>query len=207
MKKLLCLFLATLLLIPVGTVALAVNAGATDALRVEESSNTTRAEASVETVDGATITGKAEVTFEFNNDGTATLIQNNVSVMTVNISADGTYLFTEVPAGDYNLFISIPGWTEYTVNDINVSENEDITILETTVIAGDVNHSGSIDLNDINLVLGAFGENVTDENINLDVDHDKNIGIGDISMILALGNYGEVSYSSSYLNNGYSEPY
>ena len=91
MKKLLCVILSILMLVPFGTAALTMSAGAVDEIRDEDSSNTSRAEASVENVDGATITGKVNVSFTFDNDGKVILKQGQTVVKIENITADGNY--------------------------------------------------------------------------------------------------------------------
>ena len=207
MKKFLSLLLVTLLLIPFGTAALALHAGAADTLKVEQSSNTAFAENSVESADGATITGKVEVPFSFNNDGKAVLKQGGNPVKIVNIAADGTYLFDPIVEGTYDLVVSIPGWTEFTVTNVEVSENEDVEIYDNLVFAGDVDNSGVIDIQDVATALTSLGNNVSTANISSDVDHDKNVNIGDISIILAADSYGQTAYTTAYFHNGWTHPY
>ena len=108
MKKLLCVVLAIMMLVPFGTAALAMNAGAVDTVKAEPSSNTACAEYSVESATGATISGKVNVPFTFNNDGRAILKQGGNPVKIVNIAADGTYLFEMLGEGTYDVVISIP---------------------------------------------------------------------------------------------------
>ena len=207
MKKLLCVILSVLLLVPFGTACLALNAGAADALRAEDSSNTARAEASVESSESAVITGKVNVPFAFNNDGRVILTQGEITVKIVNITADGTYTLSDIPVGNYNLTVSIPGWTEYSVKDITAGAGDDITIYHNTVIAGDVDHSGTVDIGDIAAACVSIGDTLSAQNIGADVDHDKTLALSDISLILADGNYGESGYTISFLNNGWSQTY
>ena len=207
MKKLLCVILSILMLVPFGTAALTMSAGAVDEIRDEDSSNTSRAEASVENVDGATITGKVNVSFTFDNDGVVILKQGQTAVKSVNITADGNYYLNDIPAGTYTLIVSIPGWTEYTVRDVAAHPGENITIYFNTVIPGDVDHSGTIDITDIGEAITTIGDALSSENIGADVDHDKVLGLSDLSIVLAEKNYGKSGYSISYLNNGWSNIY
>ena len=184
-----------------------MNAGAADTLRAEDASNTARAENSVESSESAVISGKVDVPFTFNNDGRVILTQGEIIVKIVNITADGTYVLSDIPVGNYNLTVSIPGWTEYSVKDITAGAGDDITIYHNTVIAGDVDHSGTIDIADVGEAILSIGGTLSDENIGADVDHDKTLGLSDISLVLADGNYGESGYTISFLNNGWSQTY
>ncbi|MBR0414753.1 MAG: hypothetical protein IJI67_06760 [Clostridia bacterium] len=207
MKKFLCIILAIMMLVPVGTAALAMNAGAEDVLKAEPVSNTASAENSAKNAEGATISGKVNVSFSFNNDGKATLLQGGHPVKVVNIAADGSYLFDKLSEGTYDLRISIPGWTENNVTSIDVAENEDVEICENVVFGGDVDQSGVIDVQDVAAALMNIGETVTSTNINSDVDHNKEVCLGDISVILATKNYGQSAFTSSYFNDGWTNPY
>ena len=206
MKKFLCIILAIMMLVPVGTAALALNAGAEDVLKAESVSNTASAENSVKNAEGATISGKVDVSFNFSNDGKATLLQGGHPVKVVNIAADGSYLFENLSEGTYDLRISIPGWTENNVTSIDVAENEDVEICENVVFGGDVDQNGIINVEDVAAACLNFGATVTNANINSDVDHDKDIGLGDVSVILATKNYGQEAFSSSYFNDGWTIP-
>ena len=207
MKKIICLLLVALLLVPFGTAALAANAGAAEAFRAESFSNTALADASAESTDGASITGKVNTSFEFNGDGKAVLTQNSTTVQSVDIAADGTYTLTALAAGEYDLLISVPGWTDYNVYDISVSEDETVEIYENTIIAGDVNKDNSIDIQDVAAVLQEVGKTVDTDNSGCDVNHDSYIDIADVTNILTEQNYLEKAYSSYWVNNGYSETY
>ena len=181
MKKILSLLLVALLVLSFSTVAFADNA--------------------------AYIRGKVDVPFTFNNDGKVILKQGDSAVKAVNIDEDGSYLLAGIPAGDYDLVVSIPGYTEFKVTDINVAAGDDIEIYYNTVIAGDVDNSGVIDINDVAEVVVQLGNNVTTENIGSDVDHNKDVNIGDISVVLAAENYGQEAFAISFMNNGWSNTY
>ena len=193
-----------IMLVSIGT---AFNAVAANAALAESYSNTALADSTAAGVDGASITGKVDVTFTFNGDGVAVLYKDGSEFERVDIGADGTYVFDELPAGLYNLLISIPGWTEYNVYDISVAENEQVEILESTVIAGDVDNSGEINLGDIALVLTNMGKASNDEIKGCDINHDGLIDIADVTNIVTENNFLEKAYSSYYINNGYSETY
>lgn len=207
MKKILCLLLVTLLLIPVGTASLAWNASAADAFMAEVPSNTASVGYSTESTDGATITGKVHVNFTFNNDGVVILKQGENTIQTANIAADGTYTLTNVPEGLFDLLISVSGWTDYNLYDIPVAAGNTYDIYENTIIAGDVNHDNVIDVTDINSTVMQVGSLTTTENIGCDINHDGVVDIADLSNILAESNYGESAYSSYYEMNGYTNPY
>ena len=196
-----------MMLVPFGTAALAMNAGAVDTVKAEPSSNTACAEYSVESATGATISGKVNVPFTFNNDGRAILKQGGNPVKIVNIAADGTYLFEMLGEGTYDVVISIPGWTDNTITSVDVSENEDVEISENVVYAGDVDKSGVIDVQDVATACMELGNTLSNTNIGSDVDHDKDINIGDISVILAAKNYGKSAFSNSFFNDGWSYTY
>lgn len=181
MKKILSLLLVALLVLSFSTVAFA-----------EET---------------ASIQGQVNVPFAFDNDGKVILKQGESAVKIVNIQADGSYLLSGIPAGDYDLVVSVPGWTEFKVTDINVYAGDEIEIYYNTVIAGDVDNSGVIDITDVAVAVNEIGNGVTDENIGSDVDHSKDVSIADLSVVLAAENYGQEAYSISYMNNGWSNTY
>ena len=155
----------------------------------------------------ASIHGKVEVPFVFDNDGKVILKQGDSAVKAVNINEDGTYLLSGIPAGDYDLVVSVPGYTEFKVTDINAAADDDIEIYYNTVIAGDVNNSGVIDINDVAEAVNEIGNSITSANIGTDVDHNKSVNIADISVVLAAENYGQEAYSISFMNNGWSNTY
>ena len=168
MKKILCVLMAVLLIVPFGTVALAVNAGAADAVKAENFSNTAYADSPADSAEGVTITGKVEVESSFIfKDGIdkAVLYEvgTDVLVKSADIADDGSYTIAEVPEGDYDLVINVSGWTTYTLKDLNVSRTSasegTIEIYDTQefMYAGDVNGSGVIDINDVAALLENYG--------------------------------------------------
>ena len=215
MKKFICVILTILLVVPFGTMALAVNAGAAGAAMAEEYSNTASVDLPAGRPEGATITGEVEVEagFQFNAAydkaelfavGTDTLIKSAA------ILADGTYTITGVADGDYDLKITVSGWTTYTVTDINVgdnsAENGIIEIYDTRdyMHAGDVNGDGVVDIHDIAFMLsenGDFGDAVTTAT-SCDVNHDAFVDVADITCALNADNYKQENTVRPYLFNG-----
>lgn len=158
---------------------------------------------------GVTITGKVKVSFEFNNDGTADLISDGEVVQSVSINADGTYEFTNVQAGTYKLIVCVPGWTDYVMDDIFISESDEsvIRILDETIYAGDANKDGIISLADISKLVSDFNKSVDVNTVNSDVNHDGTISVLDISEALQEQNYAHTSLPALFINNGYSYNY
>lgn len=157
---------------------------------------------------GVAITGKVKVSFEFNNDGTADLISNGTVVQSVNIQADGTYEFTNVQAGTYSLLVAVPGWTDYIMDDIFISESDEgtIRILDETIYAGDVNKDSIVSLADISVLVSDLNKDVSLA-VNSDVNHDGAISVLDISEALQEQNYAHISLPALFINNGYSYTY
>ena len=158
---------------------------------------------------GVNITGNVKVSFEFNNDGTAVLISDGTVVQSVNIQADGTYEFTNVQIGTYGLIVSVPGWTDYIMDDIFISESDNgtIEILDQVIYAGDVNKDSIVSLADISCLVSNLNKSIDSSTVNSDVDHDGTISILDITLALNEQNYAHTSIPALYINNGYSYNY
>lgn len=158
---------------------------------------------------GVNITGKVKVSFEFNNDGTADLLSNGEVVQSVNIQADGTYEFTNVQIGNYSLIVSVPGWTDYIMDDIFISESDKgtITIYDETIYAGDVNKDSIVSLADISCLVSNLNKNVDASTVNSDVNHDGAISILDITEALQEQNYAHTSLPALFINNGFTYTY
>jgi hypothetical protein len=205
--------MAILMLVPFGIISFAVNAGASDAdmkAEAKASNPTSAVQATAQSTGTATITGKVVVTFTFNNDGKIILKQGDTEAMSVEINADGTYTLSAVPAGDYDLIVSIPGWTDYKLMDVNVADGDSISVYETPVYAGDVNKDGIISVDDVSAaVLDSNYGVITSELVNpgADVNHDGSVSVGDVSTILLDANYAKTAQSSYFLNNGWSNFY
>ena len=158
---------------------------------------------------GSTITGRVNVSFVFNSDGKADLISNGEVVKSVNIQADGTYEFTNVQIGTYNLVVSVPGWTDYIMNDIFISESspEVITILDETIYAGDANKDSIVSLADVSKLVSDLNKGIDASTVNSDVNHDGSIDVLDISETLQEQNYAHTSLPALFMNNGFSYNY
>lgn len=156
---------------------------------------------------GAKITGKVKVSFQFDNDGIAKLLQNGEVVKTVNIAADGTYEITDIPAGAYALLVSVPGWTDYYMYDITLADDDNVQILDEVIYAGDVNKDNAVTIADVSGILSNVNKAITDVTVNSDVNHDGSIDILDITQTLLADNYAHVSLPACFLNNGYSYNY
>lgn len=205
--------MSILMLIPFGIVSFAANASDPSADMQAEAKASNPTCAVQETAQGigtATITGKVIVTFSFSNDGKVILKQGDTEVMSVDITSDGSYTLTGVPAGDYTLYISVPGWTSFSMLDVNVADGDSVSVYETPIYAGDADNDGNIGINDISTVVLSSNYGFTTSECELDscdVDHDGTVGVNDISTILLDSNYAKTAQSSYFLNNGWSNFY
>ena len=158
---------------------------------------------------GVKITGRVNVTFSFNGDGTASLWSEREVAQSVDIQADGKYELSNVQVGTYTLIVSVPGWTDYVMKDIFITESspEQIEILDETIYAGDVDKDNIVGLSDISNIVSNLNKEIDASNINNDVNHDGDITILDISQALQAQNYAHTSLPALFMNNGYSYNY
>ncbi len=162
---------------------------------------------------GSAVSGSVNLGFSFDGseqDGTAVLYQQDTVVKTVAISENGSYNITDIEAGDYDLVVSVAGYTDYTMKEISLSSSDSVTVFLTSVTAGDVDKNGVVDASDVSNVLLSdnYGSLRTDAVCyDSDVNHDLTVDISDISIITLSDNYGKEAVVDYYINNGWTGYY
>lgn len=127
--------------------------------------------------------------------GTETKPQAGVIVSLIEIAAtsitdhSGCFILSDVPCGTYSLVFTFSGTTPATQTDVTITRNQEneITDIGTiTLIAGDANRDGSINILDWPYVVDAFGtqEGTQTYNIDCDLNQDKSINIKDVGIFI-----------------------
>jgi len=135
-----------------------------------------------------TITGLAAYQNRPNNAGiTVKLVGINDAVLSEVVTAeDGTFVFPELPVGEYTLLLMAP--QHIPVVETVVIETADSTVqLADQLRAGDVDDNGRIDLEDVMLISANFGIEVVPGIEHFDLNQDGWINISDLA--LTGGNY------------------
>jgi len=99
------------------------------------------------------------------------------------LGPDGSFVFDDVPAGDYNLAVKGKKWLR-TVAPVDAASGDayGIVILLPT---GDVNNDNSVDIQDLSLMADAFftAPGDTSWNPNADLNGDDTVDIADLSLL------------------------
>ena len=103
---------------------------------------------------------------------------------------DGNYIIYVVP-GTYDILLDKPGYLDHIYESREVKENETIDLGSKTLLAGDVNKNGVIEILDMTTILDNFSVLISDENydISMDFNEDESINILDLTALLT--NYSE----------------
>lgn len=135
------------------------------------------------------------------------LLENGEVKYTVEIAAndgsgvlDAMFEFTNIESGTYDLVVTKQGHLSYTVLQISVeddvvdlSEHENADISTITLISGDVNGDGCVDLKDVTELTSSrvYGREYADvENKSADINGDGCFDLKDLSIITSESNYG-----------------
>lgn len=96
----------------------------------------------------------------------------------------GTYEIKIVP-GTYDLLIDKPGYEDYIVTEIKISENEEVDLGEVNLIAGDVNKDGVVELEDMSYINNNYDSTKGDGKYEekYDFTGDEIVDLEDLSLI------------------------
>lgn len=161
------------------------------------------------TLDGVAITGqvrsydpKKATKIELCVPGTDTVVYN--TTITASASGSGqmnqTFTLNDVSAGTYDLVVSKEGHLPYKITGIEIAdayidltEHSDPKVRLITLLAGDINGDGTINVNDLNLVWNArnYNKRVLDYGVNTltDINGDGNINVNDLNVVWNAQNY------------------
>ncbi len=118
-----------------------------------------------------------------------------IASFVVTPDSDGSFVFTDVPEGRYIITVDTSTSVPFEIKAVDVVADTDTALNEDrqtvngfSVPLGDVNASGTVDIEDIALLL-AEDNYGTGANL-YDINCDGLVDLGDISIVLAAGNYG-----------------
>ena len=132
---------------------------------------------------------------------TASLIKHNCTITIYQQKSDGSFnvfltattqdsgnFSVSLPEGKYNLLFSKPGYLNYTIKGIEVSDS-DITIPDIKIIAGDLNGDNSIDIIDLSLLMVMLGLTIDNKNYDEKYVFNSDGIIDDLDKEILLTNY------------------
>lgn len=159
------------------------------------------------TSEGVTVFGQI-LSYDCKNEAVVTLVQVGEVMYETTLDASGidgqnTRVFTleDVEDGVYDLVIEVDGHLSFTVTgitvdgaDVDLRESERADIATMTLIAGDINGDGCVDLKDVTALTSsntygkAYGEAETKS---ADVNGDECFDLKDLTIITSDKNYGK----------------
>ncbi len=101
----------------------------------------------------------------------------------------GDFWINDAPADTYTVTANSAGFLSTTCTDVAHSVDALTTLNNTTLLAGDIDDDGVIDITDATAIGTAFGSTEADEVANLNVDDEVDI----LDLILMAANYGQTS--------------
>jgi len=161
---------------------------------------------------GFTITGLVK-SYTPKNPTTIRLLNGTTEVARTTIAAatgagqiTQIFTLTNVPAGTYNLEVTKTGHTKYTVTGVTVNSGNNIDLTAATgkaysvitLVGGDINNSGGVDITDLNAAVGGYGKSASAYTAasNPDIDGSGGIDIEDLNIVV--GSYGKTNVVVSY---------
>jgi hypothetical protein len=141
----------------------------------------------------SSLSGNVQVEGRDNNNQTGHTIQNSSGTLSTQTDNNGNFSFEEVDAGTYTLTANSPGFLAATCTNLT---HEGDTVLESvTLLAGDIDDNGIVDIVDAVAIGSALGDaepgQITDLNIDLIVDV--------LDIILMSVNFGQTSENNPWL--------
>ncbi len=151
---------------------------------------------------GVTINGEVDednVTVRL-YDSTDTERQSIIAEQTT----DGAFVLNNIAEGSYYLTASKPGHLELVITGITVTENpidltmhDDKTVSSITLIPGDVDGDGRIDVDDLRLIMSTENYNST-SNSATDINEDGTTDFSDLAMARNRNSYGKTTETIDY---------
>jgi hypothetical protein len=117
------------------------------------------------------------------------------ATFTAATAADGSFLFEEVPADVYTLTASSPGFLSAVCTGALHTAETPAVLLEVTLLAGDLDNSGEIDITDAVAIGAAFGSADPANVANLNRDDVVDV----LDLILLAANFGQTSVDNPWL--------
>ena len=163
---------------------------------------------------GVSVSGEVSF-YDGSSAATVTLVQDGEAAYEITLAPSDevgqnvrAFEITDVEDGVYDLVITAEGHLSFTVTGINVSgENVDLTqsgkaeLSTITLVAGDVNRDGCVDLKDVTLLtsFNTYGRTYSDaETKSADINGDKCFDLKDLTIITSEKNYGKSPVKIEY---------
>lgn len=129
-------------------------------------------------------------------------LEQYVEIKNQTTNNDGTFNIGVSP-GKYDLLIDKPGYLYYVIKNITITDKGKIDLGDITIIAGDINKDGMIDLMDMTTLNDNYGAvEGASENYNLNIDYTED-GIVDLTdMTIINNNYGQLKTVINYEEGG-----
>jgi hypothetical protein len=100
----------------------------------------------------------------------------------VNADASGAYVVDDVPPGMHTVLLRAAGYLDVALEGIAVAPGQRVTLPDRTLLAGDLNDDGEIDILDLVIVGSQFGSTNPDP-LTADVNADGRVDILDIVLV------------------------
>ncbi len=165
---------------------------------------TTKTSGVVTILNTSGLKGNIETTSGFEN--TQAFLYNastNFLVDELEIGLDGMYNLDATAPGEYYIKIKKYGYLDYFIRGIIISEinNEEKTINNIDLIAGDLNNDGEIDLLDLVKINDNFGNTTTEEKTKININ--GGIHIDDTDKQVLIQNYNKKYVETNINDIGY----
>ena len=160
-------------------------------------------------VSGVKVSGQVK-SYNPNNATTVELVQAGVVKYSTTIAADSgsgqvtqDFSIASVAAGTYDLVVSKAGHLDYTItgvvvnSDLDLTKNANAAIKLITLLAGDVNADGNINVTDLNTVWNAsnYNKSATADGVDsiTDINGDGNVNVSDLNIVWNAANYNKIA--------------
>lgn len=117
------------------------------------------------------------------------------SVYSTDVTEGDTYSVNVAP-GTYDVVFSSLGYLDYKITNVNVTAALELPAV--TLLAGDIDHNGAINVTDIGQVVSAFGNTSEDPEYNAAYDFNADNGISPTDVGFAVANFKEASVEIDY---------
>ncbi len=104
----------------------------------------------------------------------------------------------------YDVVVTKAGYLSYTVTNIEIEEEQETSIGEENLIAGDVIETGEIEIDDLVAINNNFEVDITEDNEICDLNEDSVIDLTDRNILV--GNYGKLAEVVKWVNPNAPEP-